>query len=68
MFADTPYRLACTATPAPNDVAEFANHAEFLGIMTRVEMLATFFVHDDEGWRLKGHAANRSTGGWHRGG
>jgi superfamily II DNA or RNA helicase len=56
MFSGTPYRLACTATPAPNDVAEFANHAEFLGIMSRVEMLATFFVHDDEGWRLKGHA------------
>lgn len=56
MFADVDYRLACTATPAPNDVQEFANHAEFLGIMSRVEMLATFFVHDDEGWRLKGHA------------
>lgn len=56
MFAQTPYRLCCTATPAPNDIAEIANHAEFLGIMTRVEMLATFFVHDDEGWRLKGHA------------
>lgn len=56
MFRDTPYRLCCTATPAPNDIAEIANHAEFLGIMTRVDMLATFFVHDDEGWRLKGHA------------
>lgn len=55
-FASTPLRLCCTATPAPNDIAEIANHAEFLGIMTRVEMLATFFVHDDEGWRLKGHA------------
>jgi superfamily II DNA or RNA helicase len=55
-FADTPYRLACTATPAPNDIAEMANHAEFLGVMSRVEMLAAFFVHDDEGWRLKGHA------------
>ncbi len=56
-FAATEYRLACTATPAPNDIAEIANHAEFLGIMSRVEMLAAFFVHDDEGWRLKGHAA-----------
>lgn len=55
-FNKTPYRLCCTATPAPNDVAEFANHAEFLGIMTRQEMLASFFVHDDGGWRLKGHA------------
>ena len=56
MFSDTPYRLCCTATPAPNDIAEIANHAEFLGIMSRVEMLAAFFVHDDDGWRLKGHA------------
>jgi DNA modification methylase/superfamily II DNA or RNA helicase len=55
-FADTPMRLACTATPAPNDIAELANHAEFLGVLSRVEMLATFFVHDDKGWRLKGHA------------
>jgi DNA modification methylase len=55
-FADTPLRLACTATPAPNDIAELANHAEFLGVLSRVEMLAAFFVHDDKGWRLKGHA------------
>jgi DNA modification methylase len=55
-FANTPYRLCCTATPAPNDIAELANHCEFLGVMTRVEMLATFFVHDENGWRLKGHA------------
>ena len=54
--ADIPLRLCCTATPAPNDIAEIANHAEFLGIMTRSEMLASFFVHDDEGGRLKGHA------------
>lgn len=53
LFADTPLKLCCTATPAPNDIAEIANHAEFLGIMTRVEMLASFFVHDDDGWRLK---------------
>lgn len=56
MFGDTPYRLCCTATPAPNDITEIANHAEFLGVMTRAEMLAMFFVHDDAGWRLKGHA------------
>lgn len=55
-FSNTPLRLCCTATPAPNDIAEIANHAEFLGLMTRVEMLASFFVHDDAGWRLKGHA------------
>lgn len=56
MFGQTKYRLCCTATPAPNDIAEIANHAEFLGVMRRVDMLARFFVHDDEGWRLKGHA------------
>ena len=55
-FSATPYRLCCTATPAPNDTAELANHAEFLGVLSRVEMLAMFFVHDDAGWRLKGHA------------
>jgi hypothetical protein len=55
-WAVVPRRLACTATPAPNDIAELTNHAELLGIMPRVEMLAAYFVHDDEGWRLKGHA------------
>lgn len=61
MFSATPYKLCCTATPAPNDQVEIANHAEFLGIMSRAEMLATYFVHDSAngsgtGWRLKGHA------------
>lgn len=54
-----PYRLAATATPAPNDVEELGNHAEWLGVGTRVEMLAQFFVNDssDTGtWILKGHA------------
>ena len=55
-FADVPYRLACTATPAPNDTAELTNHAEWVGASTRVDMLAAYFVHDDTGWRLKGHA------------
>lgn len=55
-FRDVPYRLCCTATPCPNDIAELANHAEFLGVMTRQEMLASFFVHDDQGWRVRGHA------------
>ncbi len=58
-FSRTPYRLACTATPSPNDHEELGNHAEFLGVMSRVEMLATWFVHDSENtsdWRLKGHA------------
>ncbi len=50
-------RLACTATPAPNDSEELTNQAEFLGVISRVEMLAAYFVHDsDAGWRLKGHA------------
>ncbi len=55
-FAGVPYRLACTATPAPNDPEELTNQAEFLGQMTRVNMLAAYFVHDQDGWRLKGHA------------
>jgi hypothetical protein len=57
----TRFRLCCTATPAPNDFMELANHAEFLGALTRSEMLATFFVHDGgetQKWRLKGHAEN----------
>ncbi len=56
LFARVPYRLACSATPAPNDVAELANHAEFLGHASRREMLSTYFVHDADGWRPKGHA------------
>lgn len=58
MFQMTPYRLACTATPSPNDHSELGNHAEFLGIMSRTEMLATYFIHDGSNtsaWRLKGH-------------
>ena len=58
-FHDTPYKLACTATPAPNDYMELGNHAEFCGVMTRSEMLSMFFVHDGgqtSKWRLKGHA------------
>ena len=55
-FARTRYRLCCTATPSPNDIAELANHSEFLGLMTRAEFLATWFVHDDAGWRMKKHA------------
>lgn len=55
-FEHVPYRLACTATPAPNDPEELTNQAEFLGHMSRVHMLAAYFIHDDTGWRLKGHA------------
>lgn len=57
--AQVPFRLAATATPAPNDFMELGNHAEFLGIMSYTDMLATFFVHDGgetSKWRLKGHA------------
>lgn len=55
-FRDVPYRLACTATPAPNDPEELTNQSEFLGHMSRANMLAAYFVHDNKGWRLKGHA------------
>lgn len=55
-FAGVPRRLACTATPAPNDPEELTNQAEFLGVCSRVDMLATYFIHDDSGWRLKRHA------------
>ena len=58
-FADTPFKLCATATPAPNDWTELATHAEFLGVCKRQEMLAEFFTHDGGDtsvWRLKGHA------------
>lgn len=61
-FKQTPYKLACTATPAPNDYMELGNHAEFLGVMSRNEMLSTFFTHDGSNtsqWRLKGHAQDK---------
>ena len=61
-FQRTPYKLACTATPAPNDYMELGNHAEFLNIMSRTEMLSMFFVHDGgdtSQWRLKGHAEEK---------
>ena len=57
--ARIPFRLAATATPAPNDFMELGNHAEFLGVMSYTDMLATFFTHDGgetQKWRLKGHA------------
>ena len=59
LFAKTPYKLACTATPSPNDPMELGNHSEFLDVMGRNEMLAMYFVHDGgetAKWRLKGHA------------
>ncbi|MCF8009021.1 MAG: DEAD/DEAH box helicase [Halanaerobiales bacterium] len=61
LFKHTEYKLACTATPSPNDYKELGNHSQFLNIMTRGEMLGMFFVHDGSRtsqWRLKGHAEN----------
>lgn len=61
-FANTPYKLACTATPSPNDPMELGNHSEFLNVMPYNEMLAMYFVHDGGDtakWRLKGHAKER---------
>lgn len=58
-FKNTPYKLACTATPSPNDPMEIGNHADFLDVMTYNEVLAMYFVHDGgetAKWRLKGHA------------
>jgi superfamily II DNA or RNA helicase len=64
-----PFRLAATATPAPNDFMELGNHAEFLGVMKYTDMLATFFVHDGalvttwrEVWR-EGYVRSSSTRG-----
>ena len=70
LFANTPYKLACTATPSPNDPMEMGNHSEFLDVMSRNEMLAMYFVHDGgetAKWRLKGHAVKlfyRFIGTW----
>lgn len=61
MFAETPFKLCCSATPAPNDFTELGNHSEFLGAKSRVEMLSEYFVHDGGStadWRLKGHAVS----------
>tara|TARA_Y100000310_G_scaffold246639_1_gene252021 strand:- start:7854 stop:10061 length:2208 start_codon:yes stop_codon:yes gene_type:complete len=55
-FKGVPWKLCCTATPCPNDIAELANHSAFLEVMTREQMLAAFFVHDQDGWRIRGHA------------
>lgn len=69
-FARTPYRLCGTATPAPNDFTELGNHSEFLGVKSRAEMLAEYFVHDGgstSDWRIKGHAVGafwRWVAGW----
>jgi DNA modification methylase len=62
MTHDIPFKLSCTATPSPNDYMELGSQAEFLGIMSQVEMLSLFFTHDGsqtQKWRLKGHARER---------
>lgn len=61
-FRSTPYKLACTATPAPNDFMELGNHSEFLNVLTRAEMLSLFFINDTSNvgtWRLKGHGQEK---------
>lgn len=58
-WRETPWKLCCSATPAPNDWTELGTHAEFLGVCKRTEMLSEYFVHDGgetQKWRLKGHA------------
>lgn len=62
VFQRTPYKLCCSATPAPNDFSELGNTVEFLGIMSRSEMLATYFIHDGSDtskWRLKGYGESK---------
>lgn len=60
-FAQTPYRLACSATPAPNDHLELGNHSEFLSALSSHQMIARWFINDTSTfgtYRLKGHAVN----------
>jgi superfamily II DNA or RNA helicase len=59
-FKQTDYKLACTATPSPNDPIELGNHSEFLGVMPFNEMKAMYFINDaceTQKWRLKKHSA-----------
>ena len=58
VFSHTPYKLACTATPSPNDINEIGNHSEFLGILDAQDMRSRWFVRDDgmNNYRLKHHA------------
>ena len=59
-FQNTHYKLACTATPAPNDLNEIGNHSEFLDVMDANDMRMRWFVRDEgmNNYRLKGHAEN----------
>jgi superfamily II DNA or RNA helicase len=61
-FKNTEYKFAFTATPSPNDPMELGNHSEFLNYQSRLEMLATYFINDQDHtskWRLKGHAIDK---------
>lgn len=61
-FKKTEFKLACTATPSPNDYMELGNHAEFLDVLTAEEMMAMYFIHDSsetQKWRLKKHAQDK---------
>jgi hypothetical protein len=58
-FKRSPFKLACTATPAPNDHMELGQHSEFLDVLTSHEMIARWFINDSASfgtYRLKGHA------------
>jgi superfamily II DNA or RNA helicase len=59
-FRGAHFKLAATATPAPNDHMEFGSYADFLDVMASNEMLSRFFINDtsqaSQQWRLKGHA------------
>lgn len=60
MFGNTPYRLACTATPSPNDHMELGNHSEWLGVMQSIDMLSRFFYHDSGNtsqWAIMPHGS-----------
>ncbi|MHC5540143.1 DEAD/DEAH box helicase family protein, partial [Singulisphaera rosea] len=53
------YKLSCTATPAPNDVMEFASQASFLEKMrSEGEILWTYFTRDPKThrWTVRPHA------------
>jgi DNA modification methylase len=65
LFANTPYKLACTATPAPNDLNEIGNHSEFLNVMDSKDMRMRWFVRDNNinNYRLKKHS-KRDFYGW----
>ncbi len=57
-FQGVRWKLACSATPAPNDRVEYAEHAYWLGIVRSTrEFLAAFFVNRDGDWQLKAHGA-----------